>query len=50
MRCLSRSNTHFENMECLDETLDKFEQAVDITLPKFKGQKIQAAAGGPIHP
>ncbi len=33
------------NVECLDETLDKFESAVDITLPKLKQQK--AAAGGP---
>jgi len=31
------------NVECLPETLDKFEQAVDITLQKMP-------AGGPIHP
>jgi len=35
------------NAGCLDETLDKFERAVDITLPKLK-QKSRAA-GGPIH-
>ena len=27
------------NVECLGETLDKFERAVDITLPKLKSQK-----------
>ncbi len=27
------------NMECVSETLDKFERAVDITLPKFKTKK-----------
>ena len=37
------------NVECLRETLDKFEQAVDITLPKLKKQQPEAAAGGPIH-
>ena len=36
------------NVECLDETLDKFERAVDITLPKFE-QSQAVAAGGPIH-
>jgi len=35
------------NAGCLDETLDKFERAVDITLPKLKQQS--RAAGGPIH-
>ena len=34
------------NVECLSETLDKFEQAVDITLPKFQKKKQQAAVGG----
>lgn len=38
------------NVECLSETLDKFERAVDITLPKLEEQKSRAAAGGPIHP
>ncbi len=38
------------NVECLSETLDKFERAVDITLPKLKEQKSRATAGGPIHP
>jgi len=38
------------NVECLSETLDKFERAVDITLPKLKEQKFGATAGGPIHP
>ena len=37
------------NVECLSETLDKFERAVDITLPKLEEQKILAAAGGAIH-
>ena len=38
------------NMECLDETLDKFERAVDITLPKFEQQAPdRVAAGGPKH-
>jgi len=36
------------NVECLDETLDKFERAVDITLPKLEQSKA-VAAGGPIH-
>ncbi len=36
------------NVECLDETLDKFERAVDITLPKLE-QSQAVAAGGPIH-
>ena len=31
------------NVGCLDETLDKFERAVDITLPKLK----TPTAGGP---
>ena len=35
------------NVGCLDQTLDKFERAVDITLPKLKQQS--RAAGGPIH-
>ncbi len=35
------------NVECLQETLDKFERAVDITLPKLKQKAV--AAGGPIH-
>ena len=34
------------NVECLSETLDKFEQGVDITLPKFQKKKKQAAVGG----
>jgi glutamate-1-semialdehyde 2,1-aminomutase len=38
------------NVECLDETLDKFERAVDITLPKLEEQKSKAVAGGPLHP
>ena len=38
------------NMECLSETLDKFERAVDITLPKLKERKSRTTAGGPIHP
>ena len=38
------------NVECLSETLDKFERAVDITLPKLKEKKSRASAGGPIHP
>ncbi len=36
------------NVECLDETLDKFERAVDITLPKLE-QSQAVVAGGPIH-
>ena len=35
------------NVGCLQETLDKFERAVDITLPKFEQESIAAAAGGP---
>jgi len=35
------------NMECLSETLDKFEQAIDITIPKFERSKSAAAVGGP---
>ena len=27
------------NMECISQTLDKFERAVDITLPKFKTKR-----------
>lgn len=38
------------NVECLSETLDKFERAVDITLAKLEQQKSRATAGGPIHP
>jgi len=38
------------NVECLSETLDKFERAVDITLAKLEEQKSRAVAGGPIHP
>lgn len=38
------------NVECLAETLDKFERAVDITLPKFEKQKSRAATGGSMHP
>jgi hypothetical protein len=34
-------------MECLSETLDKFEQAIDITIPKFERLKSAAAVGGP---
>ena len=34
------------NVECLSETLDKFEQAVDITLPKFQKKKQKVAVGG----
>jgi len=34
---------------CLQETLDKFERAVDITMPKLKQERIPAAAGGPIQ-
>lgn len=37
------------NMECLSETLDKFEQAVDIILPKFAGRTLPLTAGGPKH-
>jgi glutamate-1-semialdehyde 2,1-aminomutase len=38
------------NVECLSETLDKFERAVDITLAKLEEQKSRVTAGGPIHP
>jgi len=38
------------NVECLAETLDKFERAIDITLPKLEQQKSEAVAGGLIHP
>lgn len=34
---------------CLDETLDKFERAIDITLSKFEDKKVTLAGGGPIH-
>jgi len=38
-------------MGCLEETLDKFERGVDITLPKLKPKKnASGAAGGPGHP
>ena len=37
------------NVKCLQETLDKFERAVDITLPKLEQNSVAAAAGGPIH-
>jgi len=37
------------NMECITETLDKFERAVDITLAKLKKETSQAAFGGPQH-
>ena len=37
------------NVECFDETLDKFERAVDITLSKIEQDKMPTAAGGPIH-
>ena len=37
------------NVGCLQETLDKFERAVDITLPKLEQQRIHTAAGGLIH-
>ncbi|MCP5089296.1 MAG: aminotransferase class III-fold pyridoxal phosphate-dependent enzyme [Gammaproteobacteria bacterium] len=38
------------NVGCLDETLDKFERAVDITLPKLKQKNDRATAGGPNNP
>ncbi len=38
------------NVGCLQETLAKFERAVDITLQKLEQQRIPAAAGGPSHP
>ncbi|MCP4302955.1 MAG: aspartate aminotransferase family protein [Gammaproteobacteria bacterium] len=34
---------------CLDETLDKFERAVDITLLKLEEKRVNSAGGGPIH-
>ncbi len=34
---------------CLDETLDKFERAVDITLPELAEKRGGSAGGGPIH-
>lgn len=37
------------NVECLDETLDKFKLAVDITLTKFEEKQVRSAGGGPIH-
>ena len=37
------------NVGCLQETLDKFERAVDITMPKLEQQRIRTAAGGLIH-
>ena len=37
------------NVGCLQETLDKFERAVDITLPKLEQQRIRTVAGGLIH-
>jgi glutamate-1-semialdehyde 2,1-aminomutase len=37
------------NMGCLDETLDKFECAVDITLPKLEQKRSSSAGGGPVH-
>lgn len=37
------------NMGCLSETLDKFERAVDITLPKLETKTVRGAAGGPGH-
>lgn len=37
------------NVKCLQETLDKFERAVDITLPKLEQISVAAAAGEPIH-
>ena len=37
------------NVECLAETLDKFERAVDITLPKLEDKKSKAAAGGLVN-
>lgn len=36
------------NVKCLAETLDKFERAVDITLPKLEATPSKAAGGGPI--
>lgn len=37
------------NVGCLDETLDKFGRALDITLPKLEQQRVSSAGGGPIH-
>lgn len=37
------------NVGCLDETLDKFGRAVDITLPKLEQQRRRSVGGGPIH-
>ena len=37
------------NVDCLDETLDKFARAVDITLSKFEEKRVATAGGGPIH-
>ena len=37
------------NVGCLDETLDKFARAVDITLSKFEEKRAASAGGGPIH-
>jgi glutamate-1-semialdehyde 2,1-aminomutase len=34
---------------CLDETLDKFGRAIDITLSKLEDKKVTSAGGGPIH-
>jgi len=37
------------NLGCLEETLDKFERAVDIALPKIGENRASSAGGGPIH-
>lgn len=37
------------NVGCLDETLDKFAQAVDIALLKYEEKRTGSAGGGPIH-
>lgn len=37
------------NVGCLQETLDKFERAVDITMQKIEQQSMLVAAGGPNH-
>lgn len=37
------------NVDCLDETLDKFARAVDITLSKIEEKPVAAAGGGPTH-
>lgn len=34
---------------CREETLDRFERAVDITLPKLEQKRAYAGEGGPIH-